>query len=231
MNKRVVAITVFILLLCGCSLWAYKYWKNRPDPQVQKLQEMMATRPPENLTPEERQQRFHEIGQEMGNSRRSSASRWISSGRLGLNSDFRRELDSYFAMTPEQRVAYLRERIRRDQEREQQWARRRAEWQASQQNAAASGSQGAGGASPNNGQATSGGTSSSTASSAAGGPPNPRTPRTADQRAASRQQRLNKTSPVQRAQRVQFIQDMQTQRAAMGLPPGSGPGFFGGPPR
>ena len=75
MNKRIVVIAISILLLCCCSVWAYKYLKNRPDPQVQKMQEMMAAGPPENMTPEERRQRFGEFRRRWANSRRNSKSR------------------------------------------------------------------------------------------------------------------------------------------------------------
>ena len=117
---------------------------------------------------------------------------------------FQKELNTYFAMSPEQKVAYLNQKIQEQEERAKQWEQRRAERQASQQNGAG-GSGGPGG----DGQATSGGTSGNNA----GGPGNWRNA-TVDQRTAMRQQMLNQTTPIQRAQRMQYMQDMQTQRSA-----------------
>jgi hypothetical protein len=185
---------------------------------------MMANRPPETLTPEERRQRFAEFNEEMGKLTPAQRDQMREAFSARREQRFQKELNAYFAMTPEQKIAHLNEQIKKQEERAKQWEQRRAEWQASQQNSAAGGGSqgGPGGSAPGNGQTTSGGTS--------GGPPDWRNA-TIDQRTAWRQQNLNQTTPVQRAQRVQYNQDMQAQRAALGLPPTRGPQYFGGPGR
>jgi uncharacterized membrane protein len=63
-----------------------------------------------------------------------------------------------------------------------------------------------------------------------GGPPRPRA-QTDDEREQRRRQRLDATTPEQRAALDQIRQDMAQRRQERGLPPLSGPGWRGGPGR
>jgi hypothetical protein len=60
-----------------------------------------------------------------------------------------------------------------------------------------------------------------------GGPNGPWGPRdrSASSRDASRQERLDNTTPAERAQMTQFFRDLNARRQQLGLPTGGGRGF------
>ena len=100
MIKRVVAVlAVVLLLLIGGSVWAYHWYRN----QLKKFKEIQAKLADEHLTGEQRQGKFE---QPPRNSVKKSGVRgWKQADGA---SEF---LDAYFAMTPEQKTAYLDEQI------------------------------------------------------------------------------------------------------------------------
>jgi hypothetical protein len=222
MNKRLIVILSAIVLLSGSSLWAYLHFRNRPDPQVQNVQRMMADPEMQKLSWQERREK---IGQEMAKLTPQQREAARQAMRTRGEQRFQKQLDAYFAMSPQQKSDYLSQMITAGE-------RFRAEREARRQQeaAAGNGSQGGPGGGPDSPQNR---TQASSGTNSGGGPgQGDRT----EQRLSRRADMLNQTTPEQRAQRTQFFQDLQAQRSAMGLPPmtgrgfGGGPGFFGGGP-
>jgi len=111
----------------------------------------------------------------------------------------RAETGSYFSLSPEQREAELDRRIRAEDERRRQWEAERAQRET----------QASGG-----GQRTGGGTGGG---QAGGGPPRS----TSDEaRLARSKQRIDGTTPDERARRAEYRRAIDERRERMGLPNG-----------
>ncbi len=124
-------------------------------------------------------------------------------------------VDGYFALPPEKRKQYLDKQIQEGEKRRKEWEQRR------QQQGAGSG-QGGQGQNPGN---TAGGGANrpgwgpdQSGQGQANGGPGGRGPRTPQQRAQHRNQRLDHTTPEQRAKWTQFRDDMRKRRLELGLP-------------
>lgn len=118
----------------------------------------------------------------------------------------RAEMDSYFALPAGQREAELDRRIKAEEERRQRWQAERD--QRDRERAA------------NGRQATAG-------SAGAGGPPGGGSSNAATRRGSTPEaiaqrmkQRLDRTSPDERAQRAEYRRAMEERRARMGQPSG-----------
>jgi hypothetical protein len=215
MSKRTIAIAIVVILLVGGLVWAYL--RTLPDPQVEKIKQMQAEAFKENATPEERQQSFQLVRQEM--EKLSPGQR--DEVRQQMGEAMQRRMDerisAYFALPPEQRVAYLDNQIKEMEQRRKEWESHRAQSGPSGgrgqagQSQSTGGSQGGPGAQPGNPQG-------------AGGPPRDRSP---EARLRRHDQRLDRSTAQQRAQRSAYFADLQQRRIQLGLPPVSwhhGPG-------
>lgn len=132
----------------------------------------------------------------------------------------RAELASYFALPPAKRQAELDRRIKAEQERAKAWERERASRAASRETGGGQGrgrpaeerrSQGE----PNGGGA---------GGPPGGGQPGPRGSRTDEQILARRKERLDQSSPEERARSAEYRRAMTIRREQLGIGPGRGRG-------
>jgi hypothetical protein len=142
-----------------------------------------------NMDPQQRREKWEEF--------RRQQEQLSPAERKELWADVRKkrqeEMQRYFAMSPADKAAYLDNQINRTE-------------QMRKQREAAQKALGApGGATPN------------VNATAAGGPPGP--PRTQDEREQLRKERLDDSTPEERAMRDQFFKDLQARRAQRGLQP------------
>ncbi len=200
MKKRTVAIAILILLLLiGGTVWAIHSRKNA------KVREMLAKGQTlfENGRPEpEQMQAFRE---EMEQLTPDQQAQLREAGRRTMERRRDKQIADFFALPPDQQTASLTKQIQDQEKRRQEWEARRAEAEKNQ--TATSGGTTTGGQGPGaGGQGGQGGW--------ARGQRN----QSADARATQRNQRLDSSTPEQRAQRNAYHAAMQQQRVQMGLP-------------
>jgi hypothetical protein len=213
MWKRVVAISVAIVLLFGGTAWAWRHFRyNYHLKKIQALQAEFGS----DMTEEQRRELREKMRAEMDQlspEQRREAMRPMFQRR---QADEQKHLDDYFAMNAEQKAAAIAKDAAAEQERRQRFEARRQQRDGAGQNGTSPGGPGSGG---------SGGPGGDGPSTQSGDPPPP--PAQSDGRAnwrnmsptQRRNQMLNSTTPEQRAQRAAYRQDMAAQRAEMGLPP------------
>ncbi len=114
------------------------------------------------------------------------------------------EINSYFALPPEQRAAELDRRIKAEEARRARWEAERAQREASQ--ASSNGGGGGGGAGASAGRASSGG--------------RPQRSRTEETRNAWVKRYIDRTTADGRAKRTEYRRAKDQRRVAMGLEPG-----------
>ncbi|MGA2034017.1 MAG: hypothetical protein ABSG68_17360 [Thermoguttaceae bacterium] len=226
MRKRIVIAIVVVLLLLVGTTWGLL--RRGPSAQLQKVKAMQAALI--NDGPDaDRRKTFEAMRGEMD--QLSPAER--DAARRDMQASFEKRMDKqmadYAAMKPEERVAYLDKQIAQDEKR----AKDRESWQkqrgkrssgggSSGSGGSGSGGSGGGGGSGDGSAPFSGsGVTPGTTNGAPAGPPKGGRGRNAtiEQKAKMQRQRLNATSPEQRAQRALFITDMNNRRAQYGLPP------------
>lgn len=139
------------------------------------------------------------------------------------------ELRSYFAMPPQERQKELDRRIQAEQSRRQAWQQRRGNQNGGNgPNGGPNGGQGRGGAAGGTPQAA-------TAAPRGGGPGGGGVPggtggrpsggrRSEDARNTRSKQRIDSTSPEERAQSAEYRRAMDARRQQLGLSPGRGRG-------
>jgi hypothetical protein len=202
-SKRKVAIGVVAILLISGSVWAVM--RNRPDPQVEKVKQMQAEAFKEGATREQRQQSFQQIRQEM--EKLSPEQRRVvwEERRQDFERQMDKRIDDYFALPQAQRMAVMDKQIKEMEQRRKAMEQRRAQ-----------GGQGsrAGQQGPGGGQQGLGGRQLANA----GGPRPPRD-NNSDARMQRRDQRLDRSTAEQRANRSACMADMMQRRAQLGLPP------------
>jgi hypothetical protein len=143
--------------------------------------------------------------------------------RLGQARE-RAEMASYFRLAPADRQAELDRRIKADEQRRQQWqaerqkrdaARAAAGQQASVGNRGAAGGPGGRGTPEGGGNAGTG--------SPPGGPPGgSRRTSTEEARNDRSKQRIDRSTPEERAQRTEYRRALETRRSQLGLPTDGG---------
>src|SRR5262249_14787191 len=143
-----------------------------------------------NMDPQERRQKWEQF--------RHEQEQLSSAERKELWADVRQkrqeEMKRYFAMSPSEKTTYLDAQINRmEQMRKQREAAQKA-------------------------QGSAGGAGSPTSSGAAP-PGGPGPPRSQEERERLRKERLDDSTPEERAQRDQYFKDLQARRAQRGLPP------------
>jgi uncharacterized membrane protein YgcG len=153
--------------------------------------------------------------------------------RLGQARE-RAEMASYFRLAPAERQAELDRRIKADEQRRQQWQAERQKRDAARaaagQQAAANGSGrpagsggtgggGPGGGGPGGGPAGGGGGPGGPGGPQGGGPPGgSRRTSTEEARNDRSKQRIDRSSPEERAQRTEYRRAIETRRSQLGLP-------------
>lgn len=212
-GKGKIAIAIVAILLVGGAVWAFL--GNRPDAEVEKVKQLQAEAFKPDATPEQRRENFQLVRQEM--EKLSPEQR--DQVREQMHEGFERRMDeqirTYFALPAEQKTAYLDKQIQEMEQRRKEWEVRRAQ-----------GGQGGAGGQQSGAGGQQGGPGGQ---QAGGGPPRPPRDQSADARAVRRDQRLDRSTAEQRAQRSAYFADLQQRRVQLGLPAspfhgGRGPG-------
>lgn len=200
-KKKITAGVLAIVLLVAGSVWAFR---NRSDPQVEKVKQMQAEAFKADATPEQRRATFEMVHKEM----EQLSPEQRREVHEGMRENFERQMDvrikAYFELPRAERVAYMDKQIQEMEKRHQEMAARRSQGG----NGPGRGGQQAGGSSggPQAGQRNANG---------------PRPPRdnSSTARATRRNERLDRSTPEQRALRSAYFADMKKRRIELGLPP------------
>jgi hypothetical protein len=188
---KITAGVVAIVLLVVGSVWAFK---SRSDPQVEKVRQLQAEAFKPGATPDQRRASFELVRKEMD----QLSPEQRHAVREGMHQNFERQMDQriadYFTLPPAQRVAQLDQQIKEMEKHAKDQASRGRQ------------GGGAGGGGPGRGPANAGG----------GGPPRDNS---ATARAVRRNERLDRSTPEQRAQRSAYFSDLKKRRVELGLSP------------
>ena len=208
--KRMVTLAIaIVVLITVTSVWAYR--RHRVDPQVQQIVQAQEKAFDDQLTDEQRTAMFNQFRGQMRNLSDSQRREAFGQMRPLFQRRANERMAAYCQMTKDQRMAYLNQQIaelqRRQEERE---ARQAAEAQGA--------SNAQDGSSSQNGNAQNG-------NGGRGGPGGVGNRFNQDARNQRRDQRLNNSTPEQRAQRTVFVQEFRQQCQAQGVTP---PRYGGG---
>lgn len=232
MKRRGIVIGVIATsLLVGGAVW---FWCSGEDAQVEKVKELQATIFTGNGPPNREQ--MDAMRTEMDKLTPSQRAEVMRPMRERMEREMETRIDSYFALPPEQRAAYLDNEIRQMEQRGKEMEQRRKEFESRRQQAGsdANGSNpgpppgGPGG--PMGGPGGPGGPGDGPGGP--GGPPGPMD-MASDAGKVRRNDMLDHLSPAKRAKLDAFFTDMAKRRIAMGLPARPSPPGppSGGPPR
>ena len=192
-RRRRWLLALLLLLGLGGLGWAV-----RPDPHLaraRELQKELFSREAKNLPPDQRKTKFEAYRNEMKQLTDAQKRELFAPMRERQKAQMAR----YFAMSPQEKVRYLDEQVDRSER-----VRKERE-----QRARATGGQPGGGPGGGFGFGPGGGPGGK-----AGG-----TPPSAADIEKRRKQRLDDTTPEERAQRDQFRRDLDARRRQRGLPP------------
>ena len=200
--KKIVARGVVILILIAGTVWAYR--RHRVDPQLKKVLQMQAKAFDGNLPEDQRQAMRTQIRTQMD--KLSESQRRQVFGEMGARFERRENerLAAYFAMTAQQKQAYLDQQIAEMQKRQAEREARQAAQQAQNGSNGQNGNGQNGNAQNGNGRGGPGGGAGRF-----------------DQQARNdrRNQRLDSSSPEQRAQRAAYVQDLRQRCQQAGVTP------------
>ncbi len=199
MNRKVAILIAVVVLLTGGTIWALR--APAPDPQVVKIQQMQAGLRAENLSPDQRRQRFDQFRQAMDQLRPEQRDQVRSQMENAFRDQMMQHIDAYFALPPQQRTAFLDQQIDAMEQRRKQWESSRP---PQDQGKAQAKDRGQGKAGP-------------------GGRGDFRN-LSATERNQRRKQKLDQTKPDERAKRAAYMEAMRKRRAERGLPTMPGPG-------
>jgi hypothetical protein len=198
--KRWLSLLSLMLLV----LLAWLLWPDRRMAQAKALQKELTGPNGKSLSAEQRKQKWQQY--------RKLTEKMTAAQRDQLSAESRKrraqEMAKYFSMSQSEKNRYLDERIRASESRRQQMQSKGGQGGTGGQR---SGSNGGPGQGQSNGQGTNGGRD-----------------RSPESRDHARQDRLDSTSPAERAMFSQFMKDLNARRSQLGLGPAR-PGF--GPPR
>lgn len=213
--KRPAAITALVL---GLLALGWIFWPDGKVARARALQAELSSPAARDLPPEQRQQKWQELRRTMD--QLTPAQRQPIEAEMGKR--FQQDIARYFTLSPQDKVRYLDDQIRRMQQPRPGTPARAGTGGTAQARV--------GGAT---GTASRGGAPGNVPGPGAGRPTGPGGPGgpgggTTAQRDERRQRFLDSSSPMARAQVSQYMRDLNARRAQLGLPPG-GRGF--GPPR
>ena len=187
-RKTTIGVVAIILLVVG-SVWAFR---SRSDPQVEKIKQMIS----ENTPPEQRRGQWELIRKEM----EQLSPEQHREIRQQMHESFAQRgdqrIDTYFALPPQQRIAYLDKQIDEEEKRRKEWESRRTQ---ANRSSAPGGTGQQGGAAGNR-------------------PPRPPRDSSPDARLLRHDQRLDRRTAEQRAERDAYRADMRARRIQRGLP-------------
>lgn len=226
-KKRIIIVSVVLVLLFAGLWWLWGY---RANAQVRKVQEMQKEMAAEDLTPEARREKWEQLRREMDRLTPEQREEVMRPMREQMERRMDEHLDEYFALPPNKRKEYLDKQIKEMEQRRKEWEARRAQ-QGNQNSGRGAGQGGRGGPGPMGfppdggpppfgpppGQNAQGPAPGGAAQPASPGPRGPRN-LSPEARLQRRNQRLDRTTPAQRAKRAEFMAAMQKRRAELGLP-------------
>lgn len=206
MSKKKVGIGIVLIALVGGAVWAF--WSG-PDPQVEKVKQLQqeAMKAP----PEKRQEMFAQVRTQMEQLKPEQREMVFHDMRAQFEQRMQQEIKGYFALPPQQRVAYLDKQIDEMEKRRKEMEARRPQGQQQRTGQGQAGGQrggqggGAQGGGAQGGRGGGGGRGGSSA-----------------ERMQRRKARLDQESAVDRAQRHAYFDDLRKRREQRGL---SGGGF------
>jgi hypothetical protein len=200
-RRWILLLALLLLLLLAGSLTTWAAWPDGKVAHVKELRTELFSEKGREMAPEERQKKWEEL--------RNTMKQMTPAQRRQLNAEARKrrnaELSRYFAMSPTDKIHYLDERIARDEQRRQAWQARQAQ------------GNGGNGATPRRGQAEGSG---QPGDPSAGGETSANKTQLRDQR---RMDRLDDTTPAERAQNTLYVKEMNDRRIQLGLPVRGGP--------
>ena len=197
MNVRKVGVGIVLAgLAAGGIVWALS--SRGTDPQVQKVQQLQAELFAEKTPPEQRRQRFEVLRKETEQLSPEQREEVRHQMRQQFERRMQERVDAYFALPPEQRTAHLDQQIDAMEQRRKEWESRRARQGQTQQ-----------------GQTRQGQPRRDAGARGRGGN---RRNMSAEQRSQRRKQRLDRSTPEQRAKRTAYFDALRKRRQERGLP-------------
>jgi uncharacterized membrane protein YgcG len=219
--KKIVALGIaVVVLIAGTTVWACR--RHRVDPKVQQIVQAQQKAFDDQVTDEQRRAMFDQFRSQMRTLTDGQRRQVFDQMRPLFQRRENERMDAYFNMTPDEKVAYLNKQIAEMQKRQEEREARRA---AEQAQGGSNGQGGNGSGGPGAGGPAAGGPGGGGPGS--GGPGG--RPGRFDQQARNnfRNQMLNNSTPQQRAQRTQYMQDFRQQCLQQGVSPPTR-GFGGG---
>ncbi len=209
MSKRKIGIVVVLVLLIIGTIWAYR--RACANAQMGRIKQMRAEMA--NMSPDQQREQRERLRKEMEKLTAEQRDRLREERMAEGQRRMDKRIAEYFALPPEKRNDYLDKQIQEMEKRRKEAEARRAQDGQSGQGQSGSGQ---------NPNAPGQGTNTANAGQQRGGGRNA----SPDAQSARRNQRLDNTSPEQRASRAVYFSNLQQRRIAMGLPafPGRGPG-------
>jgi hypothetical protein len=196
-RKRWLLLLLLLLFLIGGTVWA-----TRPDPHLARAKELQAelfSPEAKNLSPEDRKAKFEQYRAEVKNLTPEQKKELSEPMRAKMRAD----LERYHAMSQEEKARHLDEVIDRSEKM------RKEREQRAKANGGQPGGGGPGGGGPRGGPGGGPG----------GGPNGPGGSRTAADIEKRRKERLDQSTPEERAMRDEFRRDLEARRKQRGLPP------------
>ncbi|GIW82432.1 MAG: hypothetical protein KatS3mg105_4239 [Gemmatales bacterium] len=206
-KRLIVSSTLIMVLVLG--IWALATGGEDPElARVKQIAKQLRGPDAENLTPEERKERWQEFREAFGKLDPDQKRQYFQE-RMDewLQRDMER-MDRFFKLSPQERLAALDAEIKRDEERRKQFEKMRAEWAKN----------------PDFKNRFQGKGPPKGSSNTEGNSQTKRQPPTAEQRENWRKQWLNKTTPEYRAQRAEYRRLLSERRKQLGLPERRGRG-------
>jgi hypothetical protein len=218
--KVVVGVVAAILLVSG-SVWAYI--RNRPDPEVEQVKQALTDAFKEGQRPNF--QLMQQMRQQTENFTQEQRHQVWEFVRQQGERRMDKQMDAFFALPQKARVAELDKQIKEMEKRRKEMEARRAQGGGGQRGPGGFG-MGPGGGGPQMAQGGPGGGGGPGVGPGGGQrPPRDTSPKA---RATRRNQRLDSSTPEQRAKRSAYRSAMQQRRVELGLPV-QGPGGPRGP--
>jgi hypothetical protein len=240
--RRLTAGILALAAIAALFLWLFGFFS--PPPAVAELKKLVDVQVAEYARAARGEVAFESVAgfgaiadrmRDMPREYRAQVGRQMS--RLGQARE-RAEMASYFRLAPAERQAELDRRIKAEEQRRQQWQaerqRRDAARAASGQQASATGggrpagggpgdrSGGGGPAAGGGGPGGPGGPGGGQAGGPGGPPGGGRRTSTEEARNDRSKQRIDRSSPEERAQRTEYRRAVETRRSQLGLPASGG---------
>jgi hypothetical protein len=223
-RKKTIGAVAVIVLLTGGLLW----WWFRGDAQVEKVKQLQAGMFEAKKPPTMEQ--MDEMRREMDKLTPAQREEVMRPMRERMQQDMNKRMDEYFALSPQQRMAFLDAEIQKMEKWRKDFENRMRQGNQGRNGAAVGPPPGGAGGGPGGGPGMPGGGPPGGPKGGPGGGPGPGPwAMGADARKLFRNDMLDHFSPAQRAKMDAFFSDMQKRRIALGLspmpaPPGPPPG-------